>query len=222
MKLSTFVLAASLIAFPAVTFAEGEGETTTTEGAATEPVAAPAGDPTTAAPAGDAAAPGKKMTVGADVGFVLPLGDYADGATLGLGVLGRFEYAVTPQISATARIGFIYNLLKDVPDGVSASLNMIPVMLGGTYKIGTSGLFAYGEVGLTNIRASASAGGMEFSDSETKLAIGAGAGYQMNKIKARVGFWMPGSQSDDDGMGGTTTSTLFGILASAGYDFASF
>lgn len=215
------VLTGLLIAAPAVAFAEGEPATPAEGEAATPPVETtgeatpPAADPAMGEPM-------KKMTVGADLAFVLPLGDYADGASAAFGALGRFEFAATPAISVTARLGFVYNLLKDVPEGVSASLIFIPIMVGGTYKIGTSGLFAHAEVGFTNIRASAEAGGMEFSSSETKLAVGAGVGYQMNKLKFRGGFYMPGSSEDDDGMGGTTTTTLFGILVSAGYDFASF
>src|SRR5436190_791621 len=186
MQRLKFVLAGLLITTPA--FAQGDGTgsgdgTTTGDGTGGgETTPAPTGGEAMPAPmGGDAAAPMKKMTVGADLAFVLPLGDYADGASAAIGALGRFEFAVNEQLAITGRIGFIYNLLKNVPDGVSASLIFIPVMAGAAYKIGTSGLFAYGEVGLTNIRSSAEAGGMEFSDSTTKLSIGAGAGYQMNK-----------------------------------------
>ncbi len=216
----TYVLAGLMIASPAVALAD-DAVPAPAEGEAA-PAPTTGGEATPAAGGGDAAVPMKKMTVGADLAFVLPLSDYGDVASAAIGVLGRFEFAVNPQLSVTARVGYLYNLVKNVPSGASASLGMIPLLLGGTYNIGTSGLFAYAEVGVTNIRVSASAGGMDFSDSKTKLSFGAGAGYQMKKIKARAGFFMPGSQDNSDGMGGTKTTTLFGILASVGYDFASF
>lgn len=180
---------------------------------AAEPAPAPAADPAAPAAAPEAAAPAKKMTIGADLAFVLPLSDYSDAADFAIGGLARFEYAVNAQISGTARLGYIWNSAKT--DGVS--IGMIPVMVGGSYKIGTSGLSAYGEIGITNIRVSVDVGGVSASDSKTKLAIGAGVGYQAGKIKARGGFWMPGSL--DNGNGGSTT--LFGLMASVGYDFAS-
>src|SRR5689334_7919716 len=137
MQRLKFVLAGLLVATTPA-FAEGDGSgsgdgTATGDGTAGggDGTAAPAGGEAMPAPAGpDAAAPMKKMTVGADVAFVLPLGDYADGASAAFGVLGRFEFAVNAQLAITGRIGFIYNLLKDVPDGVSASLNFIPIMAG--------------------------------------------------------------------------------------------
>jgi len=226
MHRSKVVLAGLLIATPA--FAQGDGTgsgdgTTTgdgTGGGGGDGTGAPTGGESMPAPTVEPEAPMKKMTVGADLAFILPLGDYADGVSAAIGVLGRFEFAVNAQLAVTGRLGYIYNVVKDAPDGYT--LSMIPVMAGAAYKIGTSGLFAYGEVGLTNIRVSLDVGGMSFSDSETKLSIGAGAGYAMGKIKGRVGFYMPGSLSDDDGMGGSTTTTLFGIMASGGYDFASF
>jgi len=171
--------------------------------------AVPEPAPSNAAPAMAA----KKMTVGADLGFVLPFGDYADTADFGLGLFGRFEFAINPQLAITGRVGYVFH--AGTPDGVSVSF--IPVMAGVAYKIGTSGLFAFGELGINRIGVSVDLGGGSASDSEIKLTFGAGAGYQMNKIKARVGIWVPGSVDS-----GTESSTLTGILASVGYDFASF
>ena len=198
----TLFIAAATVAMSGVAIAQ--------DAPAGEPAPAPA-PPPAAGP--EAAPPAKKMTIGADLAFVLPLSDYSDAADFALGGLGRFEYAVNDMISATARVGYIWNSAKT--DGVS--IGMIPVMVGGTYKVGTSGLSAYGELGLTNIRVSVDVGGVSASDSKTKFAIGAGVGYQMDKIKARAGFWMPGSL--DNGNGGSTT--LFGLMASVGYDFAT-
>jgi len=160
------------------------------------------------------AGPEKKMGVGVDVTGILPLGDYSDAASFGIGALARFEYAVNPQLSITGRAGYIYNL--GTPDGFSLSL--IPILAGATYHVGPPAVFVYGELGVTMIRSSVDVMGVSGSNSDTKFSFGAGVGYQKEKIKARVGFYMPGSE--DNGNGGSTT--LYGIMASVGYDFAAF
>jgi hypothetical protein len=187
--------------------------------------AAPAGDPAgggsaAAPPAGGAPAAvvaggkGSKI-IGADVVGILPLGDYSDLVDFGIGAVGRFEFGLTDEITLTGRVGYIYHL--GAPDGFTFS--MIPVLAGGTYKIGPSGLSVFAELGITNIRTSIDFMGVSGSDSTTKFSIGGGVGYQQGKIHARAGFFMPGSEDSSNGMGGTTTTTLYGILASVGYDF---
>ena len=156
---------------------------------------------TTEDPAMAPAAPGK--VIGADAVFLLPLGDYADAADAAFGALGRFEFGINAALSITARAGLLYNLSK--LDGVTVLF--IPVYAGVKYKIGTSGLFGHGEVGINHARISVDGGG---SDSETKLSFQAGAGYQMGKLQFRGGFWYNASDP-----------AFMGIMASAGFDFAS-
>ena len=106
--------------------------------------------------------------------------------------MGRFEFAVNPQISVTARLGYLYHL--GTPSGTS--LSFIPILFGGTYQIGTSGLFAAAEIGITNIRSSVDVMGISGSNSDTKFAFDVGVGYQKDKLKGRVSFYMPGSESN--------------------------
>jgi opacity protein-like surface antigen len=214
-SLTKILFAATLLAIPSTVFAEGEP--------APDPAAGGGGDatggggtaaPTTTTAPEPAAAGGKgSKTLGVDVAGILPLGDYGDLADFAIGGLVRFEFGVNDQLAVTARAGYIYNLTS--VDGVS--LGMIPILVGGAYKIGTSGLNAYAELGVTNIRVSVDVGGASASDSKTKFSFGVGAGYQMKKIKARVGFFMPGSSENSNG----DSSTLYGVMASVGYDFLS-
>ncbi len=175
---------------------------------AADPAAEPAADP--AAPAAEpmasgevTVAPGK--TIGVDGVFVLPLGDYADGASAAFGALGRFEFGINAALSVTARAGLIYNLAKEI-GGVTPTILMIPVMGGVKYNIGTSGLFGHAEVGITHTRVSVDG----FSDATTKLSFQGGAGYQMGKIQLRGGIYYIASDP-----------ALMGVMASAGFDFAS-
>ena len=203
-----FATIAATLALAAPAFAQDAPATDPNAGAPAAPTAAPTTGGATMA------GPEKKMGVGVDVAGILPLGDYSNGASFGIGALARFEYAVNPMLSATVRAGYIYNL--GTPDGEGVSF--IPVLVGATYHVGPPGLFVFGEVGITNIRVSIDTMGVSASDSSTKFSFGAGVGYQKEKIKARVGFFMPGSE--DNGNGGSTT--LYGIMGSVGYDFAAF
>lgn len=151
-------------------------------------------------------------TIGGDLAFVLPLGDYADGTNFALGAFGRFEFGVSNELDVTIRLGYLWH--KTDTDGLS--LGMIPILVGGSFKIGGGG-FVYGEAGFNNVRVSFDSGGLSGSDSETYLSLGAGGGYAAGKVKARVGLWMPGRPKDsNDGH-----TTLYGVLASVGFDFAS-
>jgi hypothetical protein len=206
----TSLIAAAFVAMTGTAFADDPAVPSG------DPAGGGAAPPAGGAPATMAGGKGSKI-VGADVVGILPLGDYSDGVDFALGAVGRFEYGVTDEIAVTGRAGYIYNF--GTPDGVT--LSMIPLLVGGTYKIGTSGLFVQAELGITNIRASVDVQGTTITASDTKFSIGGGVGYQKDKIKARVGFFMPGSEDGSDGNGGTTTTTLYGILASVGYDFVA-
>ena len=166
---------------------------------------APTGDPA-AAPA---AAGGKgSKTLGVDVGGALPLGDFADFADFGIMALGRFEYGLNDQLAVTARLGLTYWLAKDPV----SSYIFVPIYAGVKYNIGTSGLFAHAEAGITHIRVSIDIMGVSGSDSETKFGAVVGAGYQKGKIQARAGFWLPSLEDAGDGQA---------IMATVGYDIMS-
>lgn len=163
---------------------------------AADPAAAPAAEPMAAEVT---VAPGK--TLGVDGVFVLPLGDYADVASAAFGAFGRFEFGINAALSVTARAGLLYNLTKGDGD---FTLLMIPILGGVKYNIGTSGLFAHAEVGITHTRFSG--GGL--TATETKLSFQGGAGYQMGKIQLRGGIYYIASDP-----------AAMGIMASAGFDF---
>lgn len=186
---------------------EGGGGDTSGGGDATgggDAAAPPAGDP--AAPAEPAAAGGKgAKTIGIDVGGALPLGDFADAADFGIAALGRFEFGINDMLAVTARAGITYWLAKDPID----SYIFIPIYAGVKYKIGTSGLFAHAELGLTHMRVSVDIMGASASDSENKFGAVVGAGYQMNKIQIRAGLWLPSLEDAGDGQA---------IMATVGYD----
>lgn len=180
-----------------------------TDPAATDPAATdPATDPAATDPAMEAPpAGGKTKVIGADLAVAIPLNSaYRDAINAAIGVLGRFEFGLNPQLAITGRVGLLYSLAKDFGGETPTILN-IPVMGGVKYMIGTSGLFAHGEVGINHARISVG----DISDSSTKLTFDAGAGYQKGKLQFRAGFWYTATEGD----------ASMAALISAGFDFAS-
>jgi hypothetical protein len=131
------------------------------------------------------AAPEKKLSVGGDLQFVLPVGNLSDATGPMIGVLGRVGYRVAPAAEVTGRIGFLYGLSKsrtiDLGGFGSASfdygLNVIPVWVGGRYffMAPDSGLYGAAEVGLNFLRPHVSGGGT--ADGSTRFGFDIGAGY---------------------------------------------
>lgn len=166
----------------------------------------------------DASAEG--MLVGVDGAVVVPLGDWAEISGLGLGALGRFEYALDPQLSATARAGYISHFEKDDKYKTAE----LPVLAGVRYAFDSAsdGLYVAGEAGLVHLTVRLPVAGGVFpgatgpekrSDSELKLGATASAGYRSGDIDARAGVFIA-SLSD--------AGETYAILATIGYNFVSF
>ncbi len=210
------VFAVATLALPAVALADDPPAGSAVDPNAGMPMPPPDGSNPAVAPMPSTepapARTGKGVsTIGADLAFVLPLGDYADGADFALGAFGRFEFGVSNELDVTVRVGYLWH--KTDMDGLS--LSIIPVLIGGSYKFG-GGMFGYAEVGFSNLRVSIDSGGFTGSNSDTYMSLGAGGGYAAGKLKVRGGLFMPARETNNG-----TTTTLYGVLASVGFDFAT-
>src|SRR5512144_2378259 len=85
-----------------------------------------------------------QVLLGVDGSFGMPLGTYADINGVGGGVLLTAEYLAIENLSATARIGFNYQLDKSPVAGTDMHVHSIPVLLGAKYYVmpERQGLFA--------------------------------------------------------------------------------
>lgn len=137
---------------------------------------------------------------------VLPVGDYGDVATMGLGILGRFEAPAGPGF-VTGRGGVIFHALKTDAD---ASLTFIPLYAGYRYPMGTSGAYLAGELGLTIGIGSVQTQFGSMSRSDTELGFSLMAGVRKGTLDLRAGLFAPDAND------------ALGLVASAGYDFAAF
>ncbi len=151
-----------------------------------------------------AASPPK--TLGVDAMAVLPVGDYAHAATLGLGILGRFEAPAGPGF-ITGRAGVIFHAMNT---DRAASLTFVPIYAGYRLPVGGGGMYLAGELGLTLAFGTVETpfGSMSASDSELGFTLM--AGYRKGALDFRAGLFSPDAND------------VVGLVASAGYDFAAF
>ncbi|MBS2020839.1 MAG: hypothetical protein JST92_00390 [Deltaproteobacteria bacterium] len=165
------------------------------------------------APAGAAAgAPEKKFLIGGEASLGLPIGDWANANSIGIGLYVNGEYLFQPQITFTGRLGFNYHLSNN-----DLHSTVIPVMVGGRYYFTAAtphqGLFGFAELGFNDIMVTASYNGFSASSSAIYLGLGAGAGYQMGPWTFKVGI-----NAADIGSFGSSLE----ISAHASYQFYAF
>ncbi len=145
----------------------------------------------------------RPKTLGVDAMAVMPVGDYGDAVTAGLGVLGRIEVPAGPGF-VTGRAGVIFHAMESNVDG---SLTLIPLYGGYRYPFGNSGAYVAGELGLTIGYASVDTPLGQMSDSDSEVGL---AGLRRGALDLRAGLFAP------------DTDDLLAFVASAGYDFAAF
>jgi hypothetical protein len=175
--------------------------------------------PPTADPEAAASKPQRKL--GADLAYVMPVDDYAAGLEdqyridAAVGLFGRLEIGLRPQLFATGRLGFLYHLVDTEP-GFDVSVTMVPIYAGLRYNFLPTGpsLFMVGEAGLNIIRTSLMFMEPEFSFMNYRLSLNGGVGFQAGafSVKGTLFFTAPGEDLDGP--------SRLGMMAAAGFDFA--
>jgi hypothetical protein len=161
---------------------------------------------------------GHAILVGMDTEFGIPLGNYADVNSVGVGATVTGEYALMEMLGATARIGFQGHVDRTV-NGLGSHVHAIPFLLGTKYYIGgeRQGLFGAFELGIFDLMSSFErrAGGnvTSTSSNDVKFGMGVGAGFQQDRWNVRVNV-----HTQDVGNFGSA----FTITGGLGYQFASF
>ena len=179
-----------------------------------------------AATAGTARADGmddKKIVVGGDVQFMLPLNsDFSNVSGPWIGAVVHGGYRVTPALEVTARIGYLAGLSKS-NGPLSSSISDIPIWVGARYYFmnAPAGLYGAAEIGLNDmtLKASETVGGQSVSASTglTREGFNVGAGYVISPdlpIDIRAQFMYLNLLGTDSG-----EKALFGLGISAGYSF---
>jgi len=160
----------------------------------------------------------KKITLGGDLQFVLPIGDMGDYEGPQIGALFHAGYRVIPALEITGRIGYLAGLSKS-QGPVDISLSNIPIWVGARYFFmdAPAGLYAGAELALNLMTATASGGGLSASKGVTREGFNVGAGYVISRdlpIDIRAQLSMFNLLGKDTG-----EPTFMGIGISAGYSF---
>ena len=166
----------------------------------------------------------KKIGIGGDLVFLLPLGDLGDATGPLIGPVFRFGYSVIPPLELTGRIGYLFGIGKTpagVPSGadVSTSVSDIPIWLGARYFFMEPHVGFYGaaELAINLMTAHTTVLGQSDSKGITREGINLGAGYVISKdlpIDIRAQFSLLNLLGKETG---ESTFTAIGI--SAGYTF---
>ncbi len=123
----------------------------------------------------------QQMSASAGAQVALPMGNFGNVSSLGLGGVAQFEYEMSPVV-LTGSSGYL-TFLEKSGNGYSASI--IPILAGAKYPFG-GGLYAQAEVGLHMISQTVTASffgrTVTASSSSTEFGFHGGVGYQMGDL----------------------------------------
>lgn len=173
----------------------------------------------------------KDHRLAGDLGLVMPLGDWGDTAGFGVGPMLRYEYLMSPQLSLTGRIGFIYHMMKETKS-VEYSSTEIPILVGARYffKGYTSkkreGLYAGGELGFFMMKTKGEGAGYSDDNDRNRIGLTVGAGYELGDIDFNLSLLLPNlllTEDTKDAMGESVSEKMnLGIMFTVGYSFFAF
>jgi hypothetical protein len=143
-------------------------------------------------------------TLAVDGLAVLPIGDYGRAVDVGVGAGIRLEVPVGRGF-LTGRVGVVFHRL-DVGD----TLTLAPIYAGYRQPIGNGSAYLAGELGVTLAWATVETPYGRMSASDSELGALLSAGVRKGALDLRAGLFTP--DLDD----------AFGLIATAGYDFAAF
>lgn len=149
-----------------------------------------------------ASAANTQLRIGGDGAFVLPIGDWADVSSVGLGALFKIEYeGLAPNLALTGRIGYIFHFESN-----NVNTNELPILGGAKYYFtqGKDRFYGAAELGFVNLNVDTDFG----SDSDLKLGLTLGGGYEMGPLDIRGQFFMPSIGDIGD---------FFGLMVTVGY-----
>lgn len=139
----------------------------------------------------------------ADGFFGMPMGDFGDAASFGMGALAALTYDYQPKIQLSLRAGFIYY----AAEAEDTTLLAMPMWLGVRYflKESRDSIFAHAEVGFSDYYAST----MTTTDTQFQLSYNLLAGKDLKSVSVEGGLYM----SKLDGLG--TVTMLGGTVGRA-------
>lgn len=125
----------------------------------------------------------KKIGIGGDLQFMVPIGDFADASGPLIGPVLRAGYRVMPPLELTLRIGYLLNFGKEVGP-VTLKSNILPIWVGARYFFmePQAGLYGAAEIGMNMLFPSIDPEipGVTL-DTQTRFGFNLGVGYVISK-----------------------------------------
>ncbi|MBL7952974.1 MAG: hypothetical protein JNM62_14795 [Flavobacteriales bacterium] len=164
--------------------------------------------------AGGLLAQSNQLSLGVDL--ALPLGDFGDAYSLGVGPTVGFEVPVGDNLGVTLQAGYDILMVKSELSDFVKSASMIPVQAGLKYYFmeQQEGFYGHGQIGIhaTSVKSE------EFTilgvtipsetASSTNLSWAIGAGYMMEKLDIGLRY---NSISPDSDVDGAKASSYIGL-----------
>jgi len=155
----------------------------------------------------------KPLRFGVAALIALPIGDLADAAGFGIGVLGGVLYALNPKMAIAGHVGLVYHLPKEIVTDVNSTLMEIPIIAGIRYAV-IPKLAIGADTGINIMRFSTDVDGAE-TDTNTRIPLAIHAAYMLNaNMSLGAGLWIPNLLLTEEG-----EDTQMEIVAYFGYLF---
>lgn len=135
-----------------------------------------------------------QVSLGFGGGVSIPLGDFKDVAKTGWNGLANIGYDLPSGLGVRGDFYYGQHSAKGAPSGVSAKWKIAGGLGNVLYSFGgaaTAHPYIIGSIGFMDLKATASAGGVSASASETKVAFGGGAGVKF-KAGSRASIFIEG------------------------------
>ena len=145
-----------------------------------------------------------QVSVGVGGGLTIPTGDFGDGFKTGWHGIANVGYDLPSGIGL--RGDFFYGQNNVDATGVDGKAKLAGGLGNVLYTFKSAGTihpYVIGTVGFMNAKLEASGGGLTFSDSETKVAFGGGAGIKF-KAGSDANFFAEGRYISVNTSGGST------------------
>lgn len=166
--------------------------------------------------AGGMMAQSNQLSFGLDL--ALPMGDFGDAYTLGIGPAVGFELPVGDNLGITAQLSYqILMVDSDLSDFIK-SASMMPIQVGLKYYFSEqqAGLYGHAQVGVHSSSVTTEDidlgpfGKIEgTTNSSSNFSWAIGAGYQLEKLD--IGLRYNSISPDSDAPDGTSSSTYIGL-----------
>jgi hypothetical protein len=125
------------------------------------------------------------IMLGGQLGIGLPMGDFSDNLSTGIGVQGTILYQLQPKLNLVGHLGYTRFGYKTSSTVASGSYSVIPIVAGARYDLGEDNFKPYvqGEIGLYFASWTTSIttpfGNNEYSDSENNFGIAPSVGFTL-------------------------------------------